>query len=177
MFWYHIFYVPFQSWLSIWIIYHRMKILLPVNWIISECPLNAHGMFTEIRISSTVQWPFSGHSVPLNAAEWQAHFSDHSVIFFNFQGKFFFKNHQKRSFKPILLWITTHEIKKLKKIYMLTSRFEPGYFFPEPVRYLCETLLHIFCEFILILICIHFSRLNLEFFWSIMCVHLCITSS
>ena len=65
--------------------WHRMKILLSVNWNISECPLNTHGMFTEIRISGIVQWPFSGHSVPLNAAEWQAHFSDHSVIFFNFQ--------------------------------------------------------------------------------------------
>ena len=46
----------------------------------------AHGMFTEIQISGTVQWPFSGHSVPLNAAEWQAHFSDHLVFFFLFSG-------------------------------------------------------------------------------------------
>ena len=29
----------------------------------------------------------SEHSVPLKAAEWQAHFSDHSLIFFNFQEK------------------------------------------------------------------------------------------
>ena len=75
---------------------HRMKILLSVNWNISECPLNAHGMFTEIRISGTVQWPFSKHSVPLNAAEWQAHFSDHSVIFFYFQIQK--KFHQIRGF-------------------------------------------------------------------------------
>ena len=70
-------------------------------------------MFTEIRISGIVQWPFSGHSVPLNAAEWQAQFSDHSIIFFYFQGKkvkFFL--HQIRSFKVILLWITTQEINK-----------------------------------------------------------------
>ena len=76
--------------------YHRMNILLSVNWNISECPLNVHGMFTEIRISGTVQWPFSKHSVPLNAAEWQAHFSDHSVIFFNFQIQK--KFHQIRGF-------------------------------------------------------------------------------
>ena len=66
---------------------HRMKILLSVSWNISEYPLNAHGMFTEIQISGIVQWPFSGHSVPLNAAEWQAHFSDHSIIFLLISGE------------------------------------------------------------------------------------------
>ena len=83
---------------SVWMVFnggsksgHRMKLLLSVNWNIYECPLNAHGMFTEIWISGTVQWPFTGHSVQLNAAEWQAHFSDHLVIFFNFQGKKFKK--------------------------------------------------------------------------------------
>ena len=55
-------------------------------------------MFTEIRISGTVQLPFSGHSVPLNAAEWQAHFSYHSVIFFNFQGKKFKENSSDKGF-------------------------------------------------------------------------------
>ena len=76
-----------------------MKILLSVNWNISECPLNTHGMFTEIRISGIVQWPFSRHSVPLNAAEWQAHFSDYSVIFFDFQEKKLKKNYQIRGLK------------------------------------------------------------------------------
>ena len=70
-------------------------------------------MFTEIRISGTVQLTFSGHSVPLNAAEWQAHFSDHSVIFFNLQGKKFQKmSSDKVVYKVILSRITTHEIKK-----------------------------------------------------------------
>ena len=108
---------------------NRMKILLSVNWNISECPLNAQGTFTEIRISGTVQWPFSGHSVPLNAAEWQAHFSDHSVIFLIFRVKNSKKNHQIRCFKLILLWITTHEIMKLKK-NMPTTRVEPAYLGP-----------------------------------------------
>ena len=51
--------------------------------------LNAHGIFTEIRISGIVKWLFSEHSVPLNADEWYAYFNNHSVIFFKFQGKKF----------------------------------------------------------------------------------------
>ena len=139
-----------------------MKILLSVNWNISECPLNAHGMFTEIRISGTVQWPFSGHSVPLNAAEWQAHFSDHSVfLFWIFRVKNSKLFHQIRGIKLILLWFTTHEIKKNKK-----KNYAHGHagsnqgilvlVVPNPVRYLCATLLHIVSELILILKCIHF---------------------
>ena len=64
---------------------YRMKILLSVNWNISECPLIAHEMFTEIRISGMVQLPFSGHSTPLNAAEWQAHLINHSSFFLIFR--------------------------------------------------------------------------------------------
>ena len=137
-----------------------MKILLSVNWNISECPLNAHGMFTEIRISGTVQWPFNGHSIPLNAAEWQAHFSDHSVFFFNFQGKKFKKIHQIRGIKLISLWFTTHEIKKnSKKKLCPRPRWNQGILVlvvPKPVRYLCATLLHIVNALIWILLCIHF---------------------
>ena len=80
-----------------------MKILLSVNWNIFECPLNAYRMFPEIRISGIVQWPFSEHSFPLNAAEWQAHFSNHSVFFYNFQEKKLIFIHQIRGFKVILL--------------------------------------------------------------------------
>ena len=105
--------------------YHRMKIPLSIDWNISECPLNAHGMFTE----SIVHWPFSGHPVPLNAAECQAHFSDHSVIFFNFQEKKSKYFHQIRGFKVILLWMTMHEIKKRGKV-VPTGRVEPGYSVP-----------------------------------------------
>ena len=136
-----------------------MKILLSVNWNISECPLNAHGMFTEIRISGTVQWPFSGLSVPLNAAEWQAHFSDHSVFFFYFQGKKFKNFHQIRGIKLILLLFTTHEINKNKKKLCPRPGSNQGILVlvvPNPVRYLCATLLHIVSELILILKCIHF---------------------
>ena len=35
---------------------NRWKVLHSVNWNISEWPLNAHGMFTEIRISGIVPW-------------------------------------------------------------------------------------------------------------------------
>ena len=60
--------------------FHRTKILLSA---ISECPLNPHGMFTEIRISGIVQWPFSEHSVPLNAVEFQFHIRDQTIqVFF-----------------------------------------------------------------------------------------------
>ena len=89
-----------------------MKILFSVNWNISECPLNAHGMFTEIQISGIVQWPFSEHSVPLNAAAWQVHFSDYSVIFLILREKNSKTFHQIRGFKVVLLCITTHEITK-----------------------------------------------------------------
>ena len=54
---------------------HKMKNIFSVNYNFSECPLNAHGMFTVIHISGIVQWPFSEHSAPLNAVEWQANFS------------------------------------------------------------------------------------------------------
>ena len=78
-----------------------MTILLSVNWNISECPLNAYGMFTEIRISGIGQCPFSENSVLLNADEWQSQFSVHSVIFFlNFQGK---KLHLIRGLKVIIM--------------------------------------------------------------------------
>ena len=80
----------------------------------SECQLDVHGMFTEIRISGIVEWPFSGHSVPLNAAECQAHFSDLSVFFFFVFSKTFY---QIRGFKVILLlWIIAHEIKRNRNI-------------------------------------------------------------
>ena len=67
---------------------HMMRILISINWNISECPLNPHGMFTEIRISRIVQWPLSEHSVPLNAIEFQFHIREQTIqVFFNFQGK------------------------------------------------------------------------------------------
>ena len=53
--------------------------------------------------------------MPLNAAECQAHFSDHSVFFFVFSEK---KNPKHFIiFKLILLlWIITHEKKEIGKI-------------------------------------------------------------
>ena len=84
-------------------IFHRMKILLSVNWNISECPLNVYGMFTEIRISGIVQWPFSDLTVRYWMAgtfKWPSSnsFSYSKIV------------HQIRGFKVILLWNTTHEI-------------------------------------------------------------------
>ena len=70
----HEFLSPKNAWCQVW-----LKLALwfwtqdenfPFSQLnISECPMNAHGKFTEIRISGIIQWPFSGHSVPLNAAE------------------------------------------------------------------------------------------------------------
>ena len=74
----------------------------------TECSRDIHWNL----ISGIVQWPFSERSVPLNAAEWQAHFSDHSVTFFYLQWKISFFFYQIRGFRVILLWITTHEIIK-----------------------------------------------------------------
>ena len=105
----------FCTWESILVARFYCHYFIITGWKFSfqstETFLNVHGMLIETRISGTVQWPFSGHLVPLNAAEWQAHFSDHSVIFFIFRVKNS-KKYQIRGFKLILLWITTHEIKK-----------------------------------------------------------------
>ena len=55
----------------------------------------------KIRISGIVQLPFSKHSVPLNAAEGSAYFSDNSTIFmFRIKFKTF---HQIRGFR-VIFW-------------------------------------------------------------------------
>ena len=78
-----------------------MKIHLSVNWNISKCKLNAQGLFTEIRIPYIVQCPFSGHSVPLNAVEWQAHVCDHSDFFLFLGEQIPKKHHQIGGFKVL----------------------------------------------------------------------------
>ena len=91
--------------------HHRMKILHSVNWNISECPLNAHGMFTENQISGIFQWRFSEHSVPLKCwmtVTFQWSFSI-GGFFFRKKSPFF---QQIRVFEVILLWIKIHEIHK-----------------------------------------------------------------
>ena len=125
-----------------------MKILLSVNSNISECPLNPYRMFTEIQISGIVQWPFSEPSVPLNAAEWQAHFIDHSgflVFLINRQKIHFFFSYQLRGFRVILLWITTHEINKNGEKACSWAGSKPDMVFlvvsKLQVRYLYTTLL------------------------------------
>ena len=144
-----------------------MKILLSVNWNISECQLIAHGLFNEIWITGIVQWPFSESSAPLNDAKWRAHFREHSLIFFNVQRKqFFIKKNQIRGFKVIVLWITTYEInKKWGERSCPLAGSNPCILFlvvSKPVRCLYASLLQIGYGLIWILICIHFQQFELK---------------
>ena len=86
-----------------------------IVWMSTECSRNVQG-------NPDCQALFNGHSVPMNATEMQAQFCDHSGVFFNFQKEHNSKMfHQIRCIKFILLWITAHEKKSLKKhsnIYM-----------------------------------------------------------
>ena len=133
---------------------HRMKILLSVTWNISECPLIAHEMFTEIRISGMVQWPFGGNCCWM-AGTFQWPFS----IFFFSGGKNSTDFHPIKGFKVILSWITTHKIKKMwKKSCPRAGSYQVVLFLliHKPVRYLYATLLYSSNRLIWLLICILF---------------------
>ena len=88
---------------------HRMKIFLSVNWNISQCPMIAHGMFTEIRISGIVhvvifQWSLSPTECCWMTGTFQL---PNRNFFLNFHEKKFKIFYQIRGFKVILLWNLT----------------------------------------------------------------------
>ena len=117
-------------------------------WISMECSRNVHWNPDFRHCPVTFQWTFSPTECCWTAGTFQWPFRK----FFLFSGKKSKKkNHQIMGFKVILLWITTHEIKKKwGKKSCPRAGSNQGILFhdvPKPVRYLC---------IIWLLICIHF---------------------
>ena len=148
-----------------WYVFYK---IISTGWKFSfqstETFLNVHWMLTECSLKSGFQALFSDLSVDIQS-HWMLLNGRHiSVTIQYFFLIFRVKNsknfHQIRGIKLILLCFTTHEIKeKLKKKLCPRPGSNQGILVlvvPNPVRYLCATLLHIVSELILILKCIHF---------------------
>ena len=96
-------------------------------WMSTECSQNVHWNPDFRHCSVTFQWTFRPTECCWMAGTFQWPFS----IFFFFRVKNSKNVHQIRGIKLILLWFTTHEIKKNKKIKNLPrARVEPGYSCP-----------------------------------------------
>ena len=137
--------------------YNRMKILLSVNWNISECPW----MLTECALKSefkhcsmTFQWAFSPTECcwKTGTTQWQF-----SIYFLFWEEIFCLKNELKNArgqCRTRVSWFYTvmngHFISKPRDSTYLK----------RDILFLNQEILHIWNGIILILICIYFSSLN-----------------
>ena len=130
--------------------FQSTETFLNVHWILTDCSLKSgfQALFSDLSVDIQSHWMLlNGRHISVTI----------QYFFLIFRVKNSKNFHQIRGIKLILLWITTHEIKKKKlcprrglnqDIFILVV--------PKPVRYFCGMLLHIVSELIWILICIHF---------------------